>query len=1144
MKTSVRRLCLVMSSLAACAPLIAHAGTSENTVPSAPKTSLAANVRANFGHLPLGFEKNTGQTAPEVQWLARTPESTLYLSGTDATVQLNHIDKVKRNGIEVPLSHRASLRMSLIHAQTGGSSAGEGLQPGKVNYFTGNDASQWQKDVPMYGKVRLDQVYPGISLLYHGELGRLEYDFVVAPKADPGRIALRFTGAQPTIAANGDLLLPIPGDSTVHFDKPVVYQIDKGKHIPVSSAYRLASNGQVSFQLGRYDHTRELIIDPKLVFLGTLGAGNYPYATNTSQITVDSTGALYFIGTTNDPNFPVTSSAYQKVCGPATGNNASAGGVYCGTYGATSAYVTKISADGTSLVYSTYLSGHGGYEQGTSIAVDSAGIAYLLGATASNDFPVTGDAFQSLCQPGQNPGFGAVIVPAAQCNNFGDGGGTEYTVNGPVFFYAKLSANGSSLMYASFLGGSDGATPVATALDSAGNWYLYGQTAALLAANVYPVSGGSEKVQFPGVSSSGYQTVSHAVYVGNPQQPEDISNAGVLSKFSNDGKTLLYGTFFADQTNGYDFNATSLAIGANGIAFIGGWSNASKMPTSTGAIKTACTTVAGNPYTCTTVDGWVAAFDTTKSGGASLVYATRIGGAATAQGSNTPNQEVLGLAANSSNDVYATGYTYDQTFPVPSTGYMPACNTADPNNTNNCGSAWVLELNPTGSAILAGSFLSGPAAYYESSVGYKVKIDSNNKIYLYGTSQDGYNTFPLVNPVQGYSDNSELYIATMSSDLTQLLFSTRLGNPSLNGGNALPINGLALDSSNNIYFAGTTNDSTFAATSGTYATAANSGTENHTFFGKISAVLLPSTATLSASPTGSVVSGTSVTFTATVAGTGGTTPTGTVTFLNGTATLGTGALSSGQATYTTAALTTGAHSVTASYGGDGNFEGSISAALAVTVTAPAAPTVTISVSPTSITVGQSATVTWSSTNATACTASSAWTGTQGTSGTLKVTPTAAGSLSYALACTGAGGSANGTAALTVTAAAPTVTISVSPTSITVGQSATVTWSSTNATACTASSAWTGAQAATGTLQVTPTAAGSLSYALDCTGAGGSAKATAALTVAAAVTTSSGTTTTASGGGGGGSMNGWMLAVLSALAVTARSARRRQNRLAG
>ena len=1123
----VSRLAAVMSCLFVAAVSI---------TPAARSAELSPAVVSNFGHLPLGFEKNAGQTAPEVQWLARTAESTLYLSGNDATVQINHLSKVSRGGVDVLQASSASLRMSLLNSQPARASTGEILLPGTVNYFTGADGSHWQKNVPLYGQVVLNEVYPGINLLYHGERGQLEYDFIVAPHADPRHIALKFTGAAPAVASNGDLLLAVPHDSTVHFDKPVVYQLIEGERKLVDSSYRLAKNGHVSFNLGSYDPTRELIIDPKLVFLGTLGAGNYPYATNLGQMTADSTGALYFIGTTNDPGYPVTSGAYQKVCGPASGSNASNGGVYCGTYGATSAYVTKISADGTKLVYSTYLSGGGGYEQGTSIAVDSTGVAYLLGATASNDFPVTSDAFQKLCQPGQSPGFHSAQTPSAQCNNFGNGGGTEYTVNGPVFFFAKLSADGSTLIYSSFLGGSQGATPVATALDSAGNWYLYGQTTALLAANIYPGSG-SNSVQFPGVSSSGFQTVSHAVYRGDPTMPQDIPAAGVLSKFTNDGKTLLYGTFFADQTNGYDFTASSLAVGSNGIAFIGGNSNASAMPTTSGAVKASCTTVASNPYTCTTVDGFVAAFDTTKSGSASLVYSTRIGGSSTAQSSNTPEQQVMGIAADSSNDVYVTGNTYDQTFPVPTSGYMNACNAADPNNVNNCLTAFVLELNPTGSKILAGSFLNGPAAYAESSAGYKVKVDSKNLVYLYGISGDGYNTFPLVNPVQGYSGSNELYIATMSSDLTKLLFSTRLGNPSLNGGNVIPVNGLALDPSGNIYFAATTNDASFAATPGTYTTAASSGTENHTFFGKISPVLLASTTTLGSSAGSSAISGTSVTFTATVTGSGSTGPSGTVTFTDGTATLGTATLSGGKATYTSATLATGAHSVKASYGGDSLYDTSTSAAVSFTVTAaPAAPTVTISVSPTSITVGQSATITWSSTNATACTASGGWSGTEATSGTATVTPIAAGTLNYALACTGAGGSSSGTTTLTVAAApaAPTVTISVAPTSITVGQSAVVTWSSANATSCTASSAWSGAQATSGSLTVNPTAAGSLSYALSCTGAGGSVSGTAALTVNAAAVTPPPATT--SGGGshsGGGALNAWTLMVLGVLALIGR-----------
>ncbi|MGH8397330.1 MAG: Ig-like domain repeat protein [Gammaproteobacteria bacterium] len=980
--------------------------------------SASAHLARAYGKLALSFQPNLGQTSKQVQWLARGSDYTLFLAGNDAVLEMYRITPAKPG--QAPKNSEGVLRMNLLGANRAQKMSGAEPQQGKANYFTGNDSSHWQKNIPLYGQVRLDHVYAGVNLLYHGGRGQLEYDFIVAPNADPNRIALGFQGATPSIAANGDLLLPIPGDTTVRFDKPVAYQMAKDERTPVDAAYELASNGHVSFRLGAYDHSRELVIDPTLVFLGTLGAGDYPNATNLGQITVDSTGAMYFIGTTNDPTYPVTSGAYQQVCGPANSVAASNGIVYCGN--STSAYVSKISADGTKLVYSTYLSGGGGHEQGTSIAVDGSGVAYLLGATSSNDFPVTADAFQTQCQPRSAGVFGPpVLPPVSICDSFSNGGGTEYTVQGPEFFFAKLSADGSSLLYSSFLGGSYAAYPIATALDASGNWYLFGQTSVEQASEVYPGPGDTSTfVQFPGVSASGYQTVSNAKRNNPPSNsPEDIAIAGVLSKFSNNGHTLLYGTFFGDETYGDNVLPTSLAVGANSVAFIGGWSNASALPTTPGAAKGSCTAVASSIDTCTTVDGFVAAFDTTKSGAASLVYSTRIGGSATSQGSNIPNQEVLGVAADSNNDAYVTGYTYDQTFPVPTTAYMNACATVNPANTNNCNSAFVLEINPAGTAILGGSFLSGTAAYAENSVGYEVLLDSKNQVYLYGISQDGQRTFPTVNPVQAQGNGGNaLYIATMTSDLTKLLFSTRFGNPNLNGSNVTPVNGLALDPSGNIYFAGTTYDQVFTATTGTYATAANSGTAAHTFFGKISPVLLASITSLSVSPETTATFGSSITFTATVTGSSSTAPTGTVTFLDGTTTLGPGTLSSGKATYATSALAVGAHSITAAYSGDSSYDVSTSAAVSVTVAAAPAPTVTISVSPTSITVGQSATITWSSTNATACTASSAWSGTQATSGMLTVTPTAAGSLSYAFACTGSGGTANGSAKLTVNAAAP------------------------------------------------------------------------------------------------------------------------------
>jgi Bacterial Ig-like domain (group 3)/Beta-propeller repeat len=378
-----------------------------------------------------------------------------------------------------------------------------------------------------------------------------------------------------------------------------------------------------------------------------------------------------------------------------------------------------------------------------------------------------------------------------------------------------------------------------------------------------------------------------------------------------------------------------------------------------------------------------------------------------------------------------------------------------------------------------------------------IVLDAAGNVYIGGVAANG---LPQVNPLgtnDGIGGATSPFVAQLNSSLTTLMFSTLF---STGGQSQTAVDGLAVDTSGNIYVAGSVGSPpTSAATSGAFQSTYGGGTSD-AFVAKIM-VHTPTTTTLSAAPT-SASAGTAINLTATVAEVGGSSvPTGTVNFKDGTTALGSMTLNgTGIAVFTTSTLSVGAHSITAAYGGDGANGASTSTATNVTVTAAAAPAVTIGVAPTSIVLGQSATLTWSSANATACTASNAWTGTEAVNGTQAVTPSAAGTLSYVLTCTGAGGSASGTAMLTVTNPLPTVTIAVAPTSITVGQTAKLTWSSTNTTACTASNAWTGTEAVSGTQSVTPTAAGSLSYVLTCTGAGGSANATAVLTVTNAAPT--------------------------------------------
>ena len=381
----------------------------------------------------------------------------------------------------------------------------------------------------MYSKVRLKEVYPGIDLVLLREQGQLEYDFVVAPGVDPSAIRLNFDGAKAELAANGDLVLPASGGGPeARFRRPVVYQMKDGARQPVAGSFVIAANRQVSFKLGAYDKSRELTIDPTLLFLGALGAGDGNSPTTAYGMAVDSSGEIILTGLTGDVTFPVTPGALQTTCDTVSPIDRNLPYTRCANSQASSGFVSKISADGTSLVYSTYLHGLSGNEYGGAVAADAEGDAYVLGSTSSNDFPVTADAFQSICEP-YYPTQPGTITPS--CDGFFNGGGTEYTVNNPTLFIAKLNPSGSALLYSTFFGGNQTVSPVGIVLDSSNNMYFAGWTQlALDANNFYPANASSANTQFP-VTASAYQASGVD------------SQVATLSKLSADGHTLLYSTF-------------------------------------------------------------------------------------------------------------------------------------------------------------------------------------------------------------------------------------------------------------------------------------------------------------------------------------------------------------------------------------------------------------------------------------------------------------------------------------------------------------------------------------------------------------------------------------------------------------------------
>ncbi|HEX5715143.1 MAG TPA: IPTL-CTERM sorting domain-containing protein [Thermoanaerobaculia bacterium] len=439
-----------------------------------------------YGRLPLSFEANQGQVDSAVRFLSRGEGYTLFLTSTEAVLSLRG---AQRDSI---------VRMRLVGGNRDPRLVGVSPRATKSNYLLGNDPRHWHTDVPHYDRVRAEDVYPGVDLIYRGNPRQLEYDFVIAPGADPGRIRLAFRGADAiTRGAEGELILHTAnGDLVQH--APVVYQEIGEQRQRVDGRYILLARREVGFEIGRYDRTRPLIIDPVLSYSTYLGGSSseHGFGTTTSGIAVDGAGNAYIASTTDSTTFPgVSGSSIQ----PARA-------------GDDDAFVTKINAAGTAIVYSTFLGGSGG-DLGTDIAVDGAGNAYVTGMT--NSFPFPGINGSSI-QPGYAGGFS-------------DG------------FVTKIDPAGAAIVYSTFLGGSDIDESLGIAADAAGNVYITGWTSS---------------TTFPGVNGSSIQPI----HAGGFRD-------GFVTKIDPAGTAIVYSTFLGGS--GVD-EAKGIAIDSAGGAYVTG----------------------------------------------------------------------------------------------------------------------------------------------------------------------------------------------------------------------------------------------------------------------------------------------------------------------------------------------------------------------------------------------------------------------------------------------------------------------------------------------------------------------------------------------------------------------------------------------
>lgn len=427
-------------------PVLAHNYVRELARPPVPVALRSTHWREAYGNLPLSFEANLGQADPQVRYTARGPGYSVSLTEDKAVVTFQKMDRVARKRFEVSKYYRASPRFwrmrktGTVRIGLDGAVAHPGVTPvdelpGKSNYFVGSDPSRWRQGVPNYGKVKYSGIYPGIDLIFYGSRRQLEFDFVVAPGADQSAIALHIETPGRLILDTGGNLRMETTAGFLELHRPEVYQFVGGRKVRVEGRFVLRAENQVGFELGPYDHSKPLTVDPILGYSTYVGGGGWD---ESDGIAVDAYGNAYIVGYTTSTNFPVAN-------GYASSGNSSGG----------SAFVAKINSTGTALLYSTYLGGSVA-DWASGVALDPAGNVYVCGSTLSPDFPVV-NGFQTALGTANGNGFIARID-------------TPQT-------------GASSLVYSTYIGGGGnranwlGDVALGIAVDASGHAYVTGKPA-------------------------------------------------------------------------------------------------------------------------------------------------------------------------------------------------------------------------------------------------------------------------------------------------------------------------------------------------------------------------------------------------------------------------------------------------------------------------------------------------------------------------------------------------------------------------------------------------------------------------------------------------------------------------------------------
>ncbi len=711
---------VLVGAAMAMTPAAAAVGALESIAEVLEPELAGADTSELLSGMGIYFESNLGQFHPDALFKVHGTGITAFLTRTGSAFVLaeaiedeaDPLDPMAR--FEAPEPVERAMHAVFLNFTDGNPDsialAKDPLQ-GISNYFIGNDPTQWVTNVPHAARVVLLDVWPGIDIEWYGQEGKgLKFDAIVHPGADPGMVQFNVDGADNLeVDPEGRLVMDTSLGDLVK-DAPYTYQqTGAGETVDVASGYATGAGETFGFEIGDYDSSSTLVIDPLFLPYSTyLGGSDDDYGRG---IAVDSSSNAIVTGGTASTNYPTTSGAYQT---------SNAGGY--------DMFVTKLSANGASLVYSTYLGGSSG-DYGSGVVVDSSGNAIVTGYTESTNYPTTLGAYQTS-----------------------NAGGYDV-------FVTKLSTTGS-LVYSTYLGGSSGDYGHRVVVDSSGNAYITGYT---LSAN-YPTTSGA------------YQT----------------SNAGsrdaFVTKLSATGGFLVYSTYLGGSGNEIGYG---VAVDSSGNAIVTGYTESTNYPTTSGAYQTSN---AGSR------DAFVTKLSAT---GASLVYSTYLGGSNDDHG--------FDVAVDSSGNAYITGDTDSTNYPTTLGAYQ----------TSYAGGtlfdAFVTKLSATGGFLVYSTYLG--ASNNENGIG--VAVDSSGNAIVTGrTASTNYPTTSGAYQTSNAGDY-DVFVTKLSATGASLVYSTYLGGSGSEIGY-----GVAVDSSGNAYITGVTHSTNYPTTSGAYQTSHAGGWED------------------------------------------------------------------------------------------------------------------------------------------------------------------------------------------------------------------------------------------------------------------------------------------------------------------------------